>query len=89
MEKYKDMTLRKKSNLKMARNLFFFILLIVLTFWIIFKDQDINQLINAITGASKRYIIVGAILMLCVYMMESINVRAILISLGEKPFGFI
>ena len=89
MEKYKDMTLRKKSNLKMARNLVFFILLIIFTFWFIFKDQDLNELVNAITGASKRYILVGALLMFCVYMMESINVRAVLISLGEKPFGII
>ena len=45
MQKYKDMLIKKKANLKMLRNLIIFVLLIVFTFWFIFKDQDINELI--------------------------------------------
>ena len=89
MEKYRDMTIRKKSNVKMIRNLVLFIGLIIFTFWFIFKDQDINELIKAINSADKLYIIIGAILMFGVYLMESINVRAVLVSLGEKSFSII
>ena len=84
MERYRDMTLRKKSNIKMVRNLLFFVALIIFTFWFIFKDQDINVLIDALKSTNKIYVLIGTLLMLCVYLMESINVRSVLISLGEE-----
>ena len=89
MEKYRDMTIRKRSNVKMLRNLIFFIGLIIFTFWFIFKDQDLNELLKAIEKANIKFIIIGAILMFCVYLMESINIRSVLISLGEKKFSMI
>ena len=73
----------------MIRNLIFFVLLIVFTFWFIFKDQDMNELMSAIGKADKRYIFIGIILMFGVYLMESINVRGVLISLGEKKFSLV
>ena len=89
MERYKNMKLRKLANVKMIRNLIFFIGLIVLTFWLLFKDQDLNELINVINKADKTYIFIALFLMLCVYLMESINIRSILISLGEKKFSIL
>lgn len=89
MEKYKDMTIVKRSNVTMIRNLILFVGLIIFTFWFIFKDQDLNELMKAIKSADKFYILVGALLMLCVYLVESINVRAILVSLGEKKFSLL
>ena len=87
MEKYKNMTIRKRGNLKMLRNLVFFVLLIIFTFWYLLKDQDLNELANAIKSADIKYVIIGALLMFCVYLMESINVRSVLIALGEKKFS--
>ena len=87
MEKYKDMTIRKKTNLKMTRNLVFFVGLIVFTFWFLFKDQDLGQLVNVIKSVDIKYIIIAAFLMLLVYLMESINVRGVLVALGEKKFN--
>ena len=89
MERYRDMKIRKKANVKMLRNLILFVGLIIFTFWFIFKDQDLKELTNAINKADKLYIIIGAILMFCVYLMESINIRSVLISLGEKKFSII
>ena len=89
MEKYRDMTLRKKSNLKMIRNLVFFIGLIIFTFWFIFKDQDINVLISTLKSTNLIYILISALLMLGVYLMETINVRCVLISLGEKKLSIL
>lgn len=89
MEKYKDMTIKKRSNVRMIRNLIFFIALIIFTFWYLFKDQDFKALASAIKSADIKYIIIAAILMLFVYLAESINVRSVLIALGEKKFSLI
>ena len=89
MEKYKDMTIVKKSNVRMFRNLVFFVLLIIFTFWFIFKDQDINELIKTIKSINIKYLLLAILLMFCVYLTESINVRAILHALGEKKFSII
>ena len=79
MQKYKDMTIKKRHNVKMLRNLIFFVLLITFTFWFLFRNQDLNELLNVLKSADKRYILFAAFLMLCTYVMESINIRAILI----------
>ena len=89
MERYRDMTIRKKSNLKMLRNLILFIALIIFTFWYIFKDQDIKELITTIKSVNLMYIIIGAGIMLLVYLTESYNVRNILVALGEKKLSLI
>lgn len=87
MEKFKDMKTRKKSNIIMIRNLVLFILLIIFTFWYIFKDQDLNKLKNVVMSANLLYVFIGFILMFGSYLMESINIRSILICLGEKKFS--
>ena len=89
MEKYKDMTIRKKSNVKMIRNLAFFIALVIFTFWYIFKDQDLNELWKALESTNIVYIIIGAILMLFVFLSEANNVRQVLVALGEKKLSII
>lgn len=89
MERYRDMTIKKKSNLKMLRNLILFIALIIFTFWYIFKDQDIKELITTIKSVNLMYIIIGAGIMLLVYLTESYNVRNILVALGEKKLSLI
>lgn len=89
MQKYKDMTLREKSNLKMIRNLVFFFLLIVFTFGYIFKDQDLNELWNTIQSTKISYLLVGAVLMMGVFLSEANNVRQVLVALGEKKLSII
>ena len=59
MEKYRDMSIRKKSNLKMMRNIIFFILLIIFTFWFIFKDQNIHELVRVIRSVNLTYVFIG------------------------------
>lgn len=84
MEKYKDMSLRKRSNIKMIRNLFFFLLLIGFTFWFVLKDKDINELFNTIKSVDLKCVLISILLMLMVYLTESFNIRCILQALGEK-----
>ena len=89
MEKYKDMSLRKKLNLKMIRNLAFFLCLIIFTFWYILKDQDLKELISVIQSVKITYIILGAFLMLLVYLTEAYNVRSVLVALKERKLPML
>ena len=87
MKKYKDMLIKEKANLKMLRNLVFFLLLIIFTFWFIFKDQDINEIFKTIQSTNITYILLGAFLMLLVFLSEANNVRQVLVALGEKKLS--
>ena len=87
MKKFKDLTTRNKSNIIMIRNLIFFIALIIFTFWFLLKDQDLNELKIALKSADIKYLIIAIAFMFGVYLFESINVRSILKTLGEKKFS--
>ncbi len=76
--------MRKKANLRMLRNLIFFILLIFLTFWLIFKDQDMEELYNVIKSADITFVIIGVLIMLMYYLMEAYNIKSILKAFGDK-----
>lgn len=73
-----------KTIKKFIRNIIFFIILIVLTFWIIFKDQDMNELFNIIKSAKKSYIFLGFLVMLLSFFMEAYNKKHVLKTFGEK-----
>ena len=89
MEKYKDMKLRKKSMVKLCRNLLFFVLLIIFTFWFIFKDQDLNEMFNAIKSVNILYLGIGFLLLCFSVCMEAINVRSLLKALGERKISVL
>ena len=76
--------MRKKANLRMIKNLIFFIVLIFLTFWFIFKDQDMNELYRVVKSANSGYILIGIFVMLLYYLMEAYNIRSLLKSFGDK-----
>ena len=73
-----------KTIKKIIRNVVFFILLIVITFVVIFKDQDMNQLLDIIKSANKFYIFLGFLVMLLSFFMEAYNKKSVLNKFGEK-----
>lgn len=85
----KIMDVRKKTVFKMLRNLLLFIGLIVVTFWWIFRKQNMNDLFNTIKSANIIYLILGAFLMLCYHLTESYNLRSILVTLGERKISML
>ena len=89
MQRYRDMKLRKRSNLKMIRNLVFFILLIAFTFWYIFKDQDLNELLNILRNADLKYVFFAIMCMFGAHFTESYNIKCLLTSLGEKKVSIL
>lgn len=76
--------MKKNPILKLIRNLLFFIGLIIFTFWFLFKDQDINELINVVKSANIIYVLLGLLLMFLFYLTEAYNIHCILKTLGEK-----
>lgn len=75
---------KQKKIKKTIANLIIFILLIMLTFILIFKDQDITKVLEIATSVKGQYIVI-AILTMCIYIIgESVNIGRILKELGEK-----
>lgn len=69
---------------KVIKNLTLFFILIVLTFYIIFKDQDVSQIFEVVRSAKKEFILI-AILCMCFYILcEATNIRRTLKALNEK-----
>lgn len=79
--------MEKEKNKKIKKtilNIITFILLIILTFNLVFRDQDVSQIIEIAMSVKKEFILI-AILSMCVYVVcESINIRRVLSELGEN-----
>ena len=73
-----------KDSKKFLKNFIFFLILIFITFYILFKDQDINNMINVLKHVDVRYILVAMICMLGFTLCESLNSKRILKALSEK-----
>lgn len=73
-----------KKTKRMLRNLIIFILLIILTFYIILKDQNITEIFSVFQNVKKQYILIAALCM-CIYIIcEAINIGRTLKNLNEK-----
>ena len=68
----------------MLLNVLIFVILMVATFWFVFKDQDINQIFNVAKSADPWFLLLGVFCMLMYFAMEAINIKSILKSFGEK-----
>ena len=75
---------KRKKIKKTIINLTIFILLIILTFWLILKDQDPFQILQAVRNVKKEYILIGICAMIIYFACETINIGRILKALGEK-----
>ncbi len=75
---------KMEKTKKYITNLILFLLLIILTFSIVLKDQDISEIFNIVNSVKKEYIII-AIACMCFYMIcEAINIGRTLKALNEK-----
>jgi len=82
LEKVKKL---EKSRLgKYFFNFVIFLLLIYLTFYIIFKGQDINNIIDILKMANVKYILFGVLSMFAFLSLEAINIGRMLKNFGEK-----
>ena len=76
--------MRKNTVFKIIRNLLFSIALIILTFWLLFREKDIGELISIVRSANGTFVLLGIGLMFLFFFTEAYNVRSILNLLNEK-----
>ena len=74
--------MKKKVNL--IRNLIIFILLIILTFTIIFKDNSFYDIFSIMANAKFEYIFIAIGAMFAYLCLEAVNIGRTLKILGEK-----
>ena len=73
-----------KKSKKLLRNLIIFIVLIVLTFYIILKDQNISEIFRILSSVKKEYIVIAIICMCFFIVCEAVNIGRTLKALNEK-----
>lgn len=74
----------KKDIKKAIRNLLLFLILIFITFFIIFKDQNPNEILKILKGTDSKFVLIAVGLMLIYFGLETINIGRTLKTLGEK-----
>ncbi len=74
----------KRDRKKVFKNLFIFLTIIFITFYLIFKDQDFNEFRNVLMQVDLKYILIAVLCMLCYFACDAINIGRTLKKLGEK-----
>jgi hypothetical protein len=74
----------KKNKILKILNIIFFILILTITFYIIFKKNSLTIIIKNITKMNPIYLILAIISMLIYIACEGINIKRILKTLGQK-----
>lgn len=65
-------------------NVFIFLALIMITFFFVFKDQDLSEALRAFYNAKFGFVFLGIMLMVGYFAIEAWNIYSILKSFGEK-----
>ena len=72
------------STKKTIRNFAVFVVLILLTLWVILKDQSITEIIDVFSNVKMQFVFIGILCMVVYLALEGINMRSTLKELGEK-----
>ena len=73
-----------KKQTKLVMNFFVFILLIVLTLYVLLKDQNLLEVFDIIKSAKIEFVLLGIMCVAIYVVCESINISRTLKALGEK-----
>ena len=73
-----------KKSAKLIRNFILFILLIIITFAVLLKGEDISQILNILGSTKIQYVLVGILCMAVYISCEAINIGRTLKTLNEK-----
>ena len=73
-----------KNNGKLIRNFILFILLIIITFAVLLKGEDITQILNILGSVKIQYVFIGILCMAIYISCEAINIGRSLKILNEK-----
>lgn len=73
-----------KSKKKYVISVLFFVILLVFTYYVLFKNNDIKDVLNSLKTMSYRYLIIGVALVLIYLFTEAIYIKISLKSLNSK-----
>ena len=73
-----------ENKKKIFRNFIIFIIVILLTFYILFKDQSISEMLPLFANTKKIYIFIAIISMCLYFCCDALNISRTLKMLGEK-----
>jgi len=76
--------MKKKSLFKSIFRVFFFLVFAVLTFYIVFKDNNVFEIIDNVKSVNVVFIAIAIISMFIFISCEGINIRRVLITCGCK-----
>lgn len=78
-----------KKSKKIIFNLIFFIFLIVLTFYILLKDQNIFDIFNLMLNSNKAFILIAVFCMFLYLLLEGVNLLRTLRISGNKDVKLV
>lgn len=73
-----------KKKTKLLTNFLVFILLIILTFYVLLKDQSILEIFDIMKSVKIEFVLIGILCMAFYTICEAINISRTLKALGEK-----
>lgn len=73
-----------KDRKKIFKNLIVFLLIILITFYVIFKNQDFSQLTEILAHIDMRFMFLAIGCMVLYFVCDAINIGRTLKKLGEK-----
>lgn len=74
----------KKNKKRLLRSMLLFLIILFLTFYIIFRNQDVAKILEIIETINLEYVLIGIICMILYFICDAINIRRTLTTLGEK-----
>lgn len=80
--------MEKKAQQKIFKSSIFFLVLVLITFFVFFKNTNIDDIIKIIDQVNIKYILIAILCMATFSLCECINIRRALITLGDKPSFF-
>ena len=75
------------KNKKYYLNVIFMAVLLAAVFYVLLKDQDLNDILNAMRGAKKFDMVLSMFAALVYVIMEGVSMQIILHSLDFKKQG--
>ena len=74
--------MKNKKNILL--NVLFFTFLILITYYIIFKDYSIKDILNTLNDLNYNYLLIAIAFMILYFLIEGLNIKLILNSFKEK-----
>ena len=73
-----------KNTKRMIRNIILFVLLIIITFSVIFNQRDITEIWKALSSVKLQFIIIAVVFMCFYFVCDAINIGRLFKALGEE-----